>query len=335
MSKIATKTIGKIKILSIITAAIVVLGIIIAAIFGFNDSAMSDDRQLLTVGMNRITYKEEKAAIERVCEDVFADADVKYFEKSESLIESDKTSTTYLHGEVVYFFDTDVDLTAAKAAIEQAFETDKAAKGLTVNLNTRSVKANLPEGYVARNVIAGVVFMVAAFVYVSLRYKLDMGIATVAAMAVSGGLTVALAAFTRIPVTASFIYIVIFALIMAAVMTMLTMNKLRANSKMDSFKELTVEEGVASSLAEKETVLFAGAAAISLVLIGAIAVENVTWFALLSLISVVCSTFAALFFAPALYVVLKKAFDKKAEERARYDYKKGAKKEEKKDEQSA
>ncbi len=329
MSKLIEKTVSKTKLISLILAVVVALGIVIAAVFGFNSSLISSDKQLLTVEMNRVTYKNDKEEIETLCEDKFTAAGVCYLQKLDTKLSGDE-------GKIVYVFEKDADLTAVKSGIESEATAEN---GLVVSLNGTSVLSNVTDGYYVRNGIALAVFAVLALVYVSLRYKLSMGITLAASLVASVGLTVALAAFTRIPVNYSFVYVLAVALAVTVIVTLLTFNKIRENAKLDAYKEMDAKQAVVSSVAVKETLTFGAVAVGALVVLGgltaAFGVWNIVWFAILSLLAVVCSVAVALLFAPALYSSVQKRVDKKAAERARYDYKKPAKKEETKDEQSA
>ena len=91
--------------------------------------------------------------------------------------------------------------------------------------------------------------------------------------------------------------------------------------------EKSVEEIVVSSVAVKETVIFAGALLLALILVGAIAITAVSWLAVAAIIGLVAGLYTTLIFLPSVYLPVKKCADKRAEKRARYDYKKGAKKE--------
>ena len=163
------------------------------------------------------------------------------------------------------------------------------------------------------------------FVYVSVRYKLNMGIAGAVSSLVGTLLTLAVVALVRIPVTTSVAYVGAFALLFTALTSMLTFNKMRENFKTEEYKAMSAEEAVSSSVQTKSVLFFALLSIIALVLVGAIAVTSVRWFAVAALVAVVMGTFSSLIFMPAMYLPMKKISDKRAAERARYDYKKGAK----------
>ena len=96
---------------------------------------------------------------------------------------------------------------------------------------------------------------------------------------------------------------------------------MRADFKTDEYKEKSAEDAIVSSLPAKGILLFCLVAAVVLVIVGAIATAAVRWFAIASLIGVAAALYSVLLFLPSLYLPLKKASDKRAAARARYDYK--------------
>ena len=334
MNKIVSKTVGKIKLLSILSAAILVVGIVLCAIFGLNNSAVRADKQYLTVSMNRITFKNEKADVEELCSSVFEEKNVNYVEKIVSELSGDTA-------QIVYVFDKDADLTAVKTTLETQFAAQPenglvVSKGEAVAHQAIVKEENWRS---ARAAIAVTVFAVFATLYVYLRYKAAQSLAFGASLVVAGGLTFALMACTRIPVTSTFAYVLLTAVFAAAVGGLLTLNKFRSAQKDGALKELSAEESIVNSVALKANVIFFAALLIAFVLLGAIAATNVRWFALGGIVGLVSAAFASVIFMPAVWLPIKKALDKRAEMRARYDYKKApvakSEKEEKTEEQSA
>lgn len=334
MNKLVSKTVGKIKLLSLVSAIILVVGIVLCAIFGLNDSAVLADKQYLTVSMNRITFKNDKADVEALCSTAFENGDVKFEQKIDSKLSGDTA-------QMVYVFDKDADLTAVKAALETEFAAQP-ENGLVVSLGEATahpvvVKAESWKSW--RAAIAATVFAVVATGYVCLRYKPSTALAFAAAVVASGALTFALFACTRIPVTSTFGYVLILSTFAAAVGCLFTMNRIRRREKAGELKDLSAEEGIVSSIAQKACAIFFAGLGVAFVLVGAIARVNVLWFAVGALVGLLCAAFASIVLFPATYLPIKKFFDKKAEERARYDYKKSspvkAEKEERTEEQTA
>ena len=135
----------------------------------------------------------------------------------------------------------------------------------------------------------------------------------------------------RIPLTNSFVYVVALAAPVTAAFVLLTMNKLRGALKEKS--ELSNEELIVENVAVKETSWIAVLGGVSLILVGAIATTAVRWFAVCALIALVVSFFVGVLVAPAWYLPIKNAADKKAASRPKNGYV-GAEKQEKKEEKT-
>ena len=303
------KLISKPLILAIVTAIVVLAGVIVAAFAGVNNATPMQESKQLTVTMDGFTFSSKLEEIQTACEKQFAESGVDYNY-------SKKSEMNGYEAELVYVFDKETDLTAVKTALTSALTSVE-----SVTVTTVIPTGAIPTAYTVRTVIAAAVFCVLAFAYVAIRHKLSAALAVVISMAASAALTFAVCALTRIPVTFSVTYCVFFSMIVATVCTLFTFFKIFAAAKTESGKQMTAQEITNNSLAVKEIAIFAIMTAIALVLVGAIAQCNVMWFALSALIALVCATFSALVLAPAAYIPLKTNADKKAAERARYDYK--------------
>ena len=324
MSKL-TKTVGKWKLWTVVSAIIVAAGIIVAAIFGFNADYTASDVKTMTVKLDSYVsvsdVKTEK--VKDICESALEKAGLK-----DAYTMDGETSGG---GELVYVFSAKTDdkkLAEVKTAVESALETATADSGElagAILANSERAAATLAAGYLWRAALAGAVVLLAEFIYIAVRYKLNMGAAAAISSLTGTLLTVALVALVRLPVTASLAYAGAFALLYTTVTSMLALNKMRENFKTDEYKEKSADEAIVSSLPVKTILAFAAVSAVALVLVGAIAVASVRWFAIAALIGVLAGTFASLIFMPAIYLPLKKLSDKRAAERARYDYKKSGK----------
>lgn len=322
------KTVGKFKLWAILSALVIVAGIVILAVFGFNpDTTVSDVKTLSVELESYVDISDARVeSVKEICESEFEKAGL----KDAYTVKADMSNG----GELLYVFDKNTDdakLNEAKdaigAALNAASEGDGALSGAFFYVSTGSENAIavVPSGYIWRGALAGAVILLVIFVYVSVRYKLNMGIAGTVSSLVGALLTLAVVALVRIPVTTSVAYIGAFALLFTALTSMLTFNKMRENFKTDEYKAMSAEEAVSSSVQTKSVLFFALLSIIALVLVGAIAVTSVRWFAVAALVAVVMGTFSSLIFMPAMYLPMKKISDKRAAERARYDYKKGAK----------
>ncbi len=299
MSKFLTKAVKKPGIISIIVATILAAAIAVAIICGvqgfgvFNTSKLLEDSKTLTVSVDKTTYLTKLDQVEETCEKAFKNLDLSYELKGEM---------TGAESELVYVFDKNTDLTNAKKALEDTFKTltegEWNGSHVIVATNSEEAVSVLAKHYVLRGVIAGVVMAVLAFAYVSLRYRLGMGIVAAVCTLLGMLLTAAFAILTRIPVTSSVSYVFAVAGLLSAVTTLFTLNKFRANAD-------------GEELACKEIGLFTVLFGAALVVIGAVATAGVRWFAVLALIALLVAACLGLVYAPALYLPIKAAADSK------------------------
>ncbi len=298
------KMVKKWKLWTIVVAVILVVGITMAAIFGFNTTVDFKSAKTVTI---EYSYGTKANDLQAVCDASFAESGV-------SPIQS--KVTTSAPGELIYYFDVNADLTAATAALEGDIQAEMVEDGrlenasfINVRSNVEEFQSGIAEGYVLRAAIAVGVFAILAFAYVSLRYKLSMGITMAATMLATGGLTVALVAHTRIPVTASFAYVAAFAVFVASVLAMMIFNPfrdaLKEKKKEDESKSAqeNAEERVTSAVDTKKLVFVTAALAVGVALVGAF-VSTARWFALSAFVGLLAAFFAAWAFAPALLAVL-------------------------------
>ena len=321
MNKFVKACVSKFKILSILTAVIVAVGVVCMAVFGFAVNATNDDMNTVTIKVNQYVYSQHLDKVEDVAEKFFSDNNVKY--------EYDMNAEMYGdESELVYVFDSKVEVTAAMLnSLQASFDALTATSsgdvlaGSFIKVVGNSEKAlnKTPDNSVVRAVVAAAVFAVVACLYVTIRHHYTSGLTLFVALSVSAALTASLIAITRMPTTDNWLFVLFFNLLFTTACTMFTLNKVRKTQKED--KTLDAETLVDSSLAVEQVLTFALASVVALVVFGAIATSAVRWVAAISLLAVVAGVFASLFFAPALYLVVKKVADAKDAQRARYDYK--------------
>ncbi|MBQ9117620.1 MAG: hypothetical protein IJY11_00255 [Clostridia bacterium] len=288
------KTVGKWKLWTAIVAVIMVVGIVIAAVFGFNTHVDLQSVKTVTVDYSDI-YVEKVEDLEETCENSFDKSDVTPLKK---------TVSVKSNAEIIYYFDVDADLTEAVETLKEDIATATSSTLVKVSVHTEEFQQGLSEDYILRAAIAVGVFAVAAFVYVALRYKLSMGITLAASILAAAGMTVALVAIIRIPVAASFAYAVAFAVLVTAVMSIMTFNRLRDNAKdKDKQKDMTAQEKTVAAVPTKQILTLAVALTLAVGVLGAI-VAVARWFAVTAFIGIVASVASAWIFAPALFALL-------------------------------
>ena len=316
-------SVGKLKLMSIVCVAVIIVGLIATFIFGVNNDITFDHTKTVTVQVNQYAYATQLDEIESICEDTFESCGIKYAYEQKGEMKGDDS-------EIVYVFEKNVDVSEAVKKLNETFtqETSETATGalkgafISVMGSQEKVVDRLPDEYLIRTVIAGVLFGVLAGIYVTLRHNFAAGFSLALTMCLSAGLTSAVCVLTRLPISLSIVYVLFFDLLFTAIATMLTYNKIHDATK-TAGKEANTEEIVVSNLANKSISIFAIAVAIAFVVVGAIATHTVRMFCIFGLIATISGAFASLFFAPASYLFFKKIADKKAAEKARYDYKKG------------
>ena len=172
------KKVGNVTLLSVIAAIIIIAGIVLAAVLGFNTDVSASSTKTLTVKVFATSTDSVRIdTVREICE------------KEIGALKVEDTYETRISGdtEVVYVFDGDTkasELNTLKEDVKKALITaknDSASKlygsYLYVTASTENVKATLPQGFVWRAIVAAVVVLVIQFVYVAIRFKLNMGIA--------------------------------------------------------------------------------------------------------------------------------------------------------------
>ena len=212
-----------VTLLSVIMAIVLALSIVITAIFGVNYAATVSNQNTLTVTMKRFVYDNRLDDVKAVCEKEFEKLSVQY------------TYNGKMNGdecELVYVFDQTTKLDDVKASLKQAVANKAAENGewefIEVATASEVLQTSIPVAYVVRAAVAVAVFAVLAFIYVALRYRLYMGVTTAIAVLLSGIMTAAIILLARIPVTSSAMYAVVISSVLAAIFTVLTMNKIRS-----------------------------------------------------------------------------------------------------------
>ncbi|MBR2341183.1 MAG: hypothetical protein IKA72_02075 [Clostridia bacterium] len=321
IEKFVKACISKFKLLSIATAVIVVAGLVCMFVFGYSTNATNYDMTTLSVKMNKYAYSQYLDEIEGVANDFFSENNLKYEYDMNAEMHGDESEIVYVFDKGVVF--TDAMLANLQATFDALTATDSnhalAGSVINVDVNTEVALDRLPANGLLRTVIAGAAFAVLACLYVTIRHHYTSGLTMFVSLGVGAALTSALVLLTRMPITGNLLYTLFFNLLFTAICTMFTLNKVRAAQKGD--KNVDAETLIKSSLAVGQVLTFAVACVVALVLVGAIATSAVRWFAAISLLSVVAGVFASLFFAPALYLIVKKLADEKDAQRARYDYK--------------
>ncbi len=321
MNKILTKTVKRVGIMSIVMATLLIAALLIAHFFGMNYSATVHNTKTFTVKGGYFTDAQVEQ-IDGICKAEFktAGVDVNY------TIDAGRNG---VDSELVYYFDYGTNLSEAEKAIDAIFAEKLSENGewaglfITTESDSGIVGRPIAWATVFRAVGAIVLFAALGFAYTSIRYGLSKGILTAVSTLVGAITAATLTLLFRLPITNSSFYAIAISALMTATFVLFNLNKLRANTKSGEYADKSAEETVVASTATKEILGFAITLGVALVLVGAIATASTRWFALTAFVGLIAATFMGLIFAPALYLPLKKAADKRPARTNKY---KGAEK---------
>ncbi len=304
MSKIFSKTLKKTTLMSVILAVLLAAAIVVGALFGFNKSVAMDDSATLTVTVNTFAYNNDKAEITKTCEKAFDAAKV----SAEYVVEGEMNGDSC---ELVFVFDKKVDTASLKDSVKTALTTGFASASINVSASKEVAQAVVAKHFLLRAAIAAAVFAVVAFAYVAMRYKsVWTGLAVCASVFLSMALTVGLLVLTRLPVTVSTASVVAVAGLLTAVFVLLTLGKVRSARKED--ESANTEDLLSSKTAVKETLTLGGGLAAAMVLVGILGKTTAAWYAAAALIAIAVALLISLFYAPALYLSVKRIEDSKS-----------------------
>lgn len=326
MNKFLTKTVRKGTLLTAIIVIILACATVVGALFGFHKNAVVSDTKMVTVSVSQYLYRSEMEQLKEECDTALSSVDIVYELYGE--MEGDES-------ELVFVFNSTEDVEEAKTKLADRFAVMTAEEGewegwtITVGMTTSKTISSLAKNYVVRGIIAGAVLAVLAFIYTVIRYKWCMGITaglcTVLSMALTAGIIIA----TRVLVTSTVMYAILGSGLLAMITVLFTFNKLRANMKSEAAAEKSVEELVVDSVAVKENLLLGGWLGGALFLIGILGGSAIAWFSLSAVIGLAVAMLLGIFYAPAVYLPLRRCADKIAAKNPKSGYKPAKAKKEK------
>ncbi|MBQ8885718.1 MAG: hypothetical protein IJY62_05075 [Clostridia bacterium] len=326
MSKLLNKTVTKRGLWAIVCAAVLVAGLIVGLIFGFNASATTASVKTLTVQIN--SYAGDTETVETV--ERVANSKIKALKLNKEYVVEGEIADGNVY-EFIYVFDektSDETLAKAETSIKEAIDKKESEGALGtafvgVTTNSEAAVETLAKGFVWRGIVAAAVVLVFVFVYTAIRFKPLGGAMVTGAGFISLLLTTAIASLVRIPVTATFAYAAAFSVLFASAVAAVVVGTARKAFKAEENKEKDNAAVVAESVSVKEIFGFSIVLAVAALLVGMVSTTAVQWFTVAAVVAIASGLFAALFVMPAWYVAFKAVADKKAAAKARYDYKKG------------
>lgn len=322
-----------------ISAVIIIAGIILYALLGFNYGMEKPVNNTFEVRYNVVAEIEEyEEDIQKTCEDAFAANSLDKYEKVIKKEVGGDYSTETGNKVLVYTF-TDAsakNLEAAAASVKAALAGEKFSSA-EASVSVHGVEHQRFTENLWRAAVAVGVAAVVALIYIGVRFGVGSALSGLTACVNSVFFTLGLLAVTRMPLFAAgpalYAAIAAFATLL---LWLLHAMKMRENFKDPSYNNFTSAEAVATSLktSEKAVYLTAGALGFIALVFGAVAVSGVRALVLPVLLPVAVSLYSVMLLAPALHVHVKAAFDKyKAKHKRVYVGKKKDKKTETQDAQ--
>lgn len=308
-------------ILSAVLAAILAAGIVLCAVLGFNSSIK--DVKTVTVSVDYSSYQVDGGDIKGSVNGVLGQAGL---EADDINVGERGLAGT----DLVYVFDKDTSietLRGVKLVLDSQLAAEFPDAIFSVSVEDVKISGTVAKNYVGRGLIALLIFAVASLAYVWIRYKLFAALYMLGGNLLSMGLTTALIALVRIPVTPAVAAVIAASVLFSTVTVLMFFNKLRAAQKEESAAEKTAEELISSSIAWKETTLFAAILTVALIVMICVGRAAIAWFSLSAIIGVLVAAVIGLLFVPATFVPAKRCADKIAA--AKSTSYKGAKKGEK------
>lgn len=343
-----TKIIGK-KFLPVwiaISAVLIIVGVVLMSIFGFNTSPDYNARKTFEVEYDAVLEVSELTDdLEKLCEDTFrakgiSPVNVKKYDMSnggylEYTFRDSVSEAVLLEGKEA------VEKVVGVQGSEEIAGSDEKYSAATVTVSVHSVAGDGFNEAIWRGAVGVIVGLIVAWIYLIFRLGLTRASVGFIGAVHDGALTAALLAILRIPVYgyAPLLYAAIGALISLALWT-LECAKMREHAKEDAYNALSAEDAVVYSVKStfKTVILSVLTAAILLLVAGvALMISGVGMqigIAFLTvLVALAVSTYSSLVLLPAIYAPWKAANDKrKAAKRGGYKGKEKADKGETKSE---
>ena len=303
-----------------VSAVVIIAGIILYALMGFNTTAEKPEYKEFVVQYDVVAViNNQEDKIQDVCEGVFKEKSLSYESKAVRDVVSDAGIESGAR-QLIYVFDcstSDATLAAAKTAAEAklVFTNDKGDElsvQKTVTVNTVESKMFYEASWRAAVGIA--VGAVVALIYIGVRFGVASALSGLVGCVNAAFFTLGLFAITRIPVfTLGPLLYAAIAMISFILMWMLHCMKMRDNFKDPEFAKYDAGEAVALSLLTSDKFVYgtAGAFAIVIALIGAVTASTSMMLLVLPALAAVCAgLYSAALFAPSVHVPFKRSIDK-------------------------
>lgn len=286
-------------VLSCVFSVLFLLAIVLGATIGFNSEV---EAKTLTVTIDQFAYDTKLEKLEDEFDKVFDKLDVTVLEKQYGEMAAES--------EILYLVDKDTDVEKVKTELRKVSGTliEKEGVDIVWEGGSETVLASVPNGYITRAIIAGAVFAVAAFLYVTFRYRWDRGIVALLSVLFAFGATTAIVLATRIPANNSTLYGIMLSGLVAAVMVLFNFNKIRSQEE----EEQEVDAASCAAIGTKKTLFTTAALVVGLALLAVFGGAIIAWACVCAILGVLVAAVLALVYAPNVLALLKDPADANA-----------------------
>lgn len=305
-------------IFAAISAVILISGLILGILLGYNYSAEKVESKTLEVTYDAVVLIGENTEedLQKLCESQLDANSLKYTQK--------RTYEVTNGGMLEYTFEASVStekLQAVKSAVESAiYATDSAYADAEMYVNVHEYQAQAMYETVWRGAVAVGVGVIVALVYIGIRCGLGKALVGACLAVHDSAMVLAILAITRIPVYAyaPVLFGAIGALLSVLLWLMQSV-KMRENFKDAEFRNLSATEAISASLKSSILAIVAilVALAVPVALFGGIAASGVRLFVLPLLLPIAVAAYSSLCVGPVLYAPIKSKFDSMALKRRR------------------
>ncbi len=306
-----------------ISSAIIIAGVVLFALFGFNMKADVPSGYSFEVKYDTVVTAEQmEDKLKGVCENAFAANGLSA--ESETVAEVEGFNRV-----VKYVFDHSANkdaLLKAETAVEEALAKDGFENAMTyVSVNTVESESFTEAQW--RGAVALAVGVIVALIYVLIRFGAASALGGLIAAIHDAFFTLAVLAVCRIPVFAFMpVTLAALAAFLSLLAWVLVGSKIRENGKAPEFAGDAQEIVFASVSTMAKAVLSVSIAlVVFFVLLGTLATKSATVFFLPALIPVAVCTYSSLVFMPAITAKLKEKLDRASNKRKRYQKSKTSK----------
>lgn len=310
-----------------IAVIVIVVGAFLAGFLGYNPDGTHQNYSVVEVTDAGYSASDAQDEFVAFCKDeiskTYAVTDVKV---TQSYTTGTSVFTYYVNGTPDRAFCDQLETAIAGCTIEGV---NGALASVTFHEGTNLSYSD----YAWRTAVGAAVAFVLLFVYVAIRFRLGMGVSVLIAGVHDVALLLALAAIVRLPVSPAFAGIAAIVLLLSALLNLYVFGRMRSDLRTDEFKAKSAEEAVADSVRNaRPTVLVVAlsvaAVAVILGVVGAFTGIDLTFAMVAAVIGIALATYSSLVLSPAVYALIKKKWDAKRAENAKYNYASDKKKKE-------